>query len=99
MIALRSVLPAFLVRDVRDSVVYYWRVLGIRPDTVVGQHPHPFAIVELAEDQGFHLKRAGDAALHGNSPGIDAYVRLAGVDAFAERLHAQGARVVAAPTD
>ena len=94
----RSILPAFVVADVRATAEQYRDVLGFRIAWALGDGPGEFAIVDLAEGEGFHLKR-GDPAKARRAGDVsagskEAYVRYGGVDALRERVLAAGGKVV-----
>ncbi|HKE01645.1 MAG TPA: VOC family protein [Planctomycetota bacterium] len=94
----RSVLPTFVVDDVRATAEQHRDLYGFRIAFVLGGGSGEFAIVDLAEGQGFHLKRGDPAKARRNARiqtgAKDAYVRYGGVDALHARVKQAGGKIV-----
>lgn len=100
---LLSVLPAFVVPDVRDAAAHYRDKLGFGVCFIVGEHPDQFAIVDRAPGHGVHLRSAGGATGRSNrargGQAIDAYLRVPDADALHRELVGRGANVLSEPRD
>ncbi len=108
---LLSILPAFLVADVRRTHAFYRDVLGFANGGVWGSEPELFGIAELDGVQGFHFKSAGAGppaprprpavASDADGPPLDAYVRMAAehVQPLYVTLAKRGIPVLRAPRD
>lgn len=108
---LLSILPAFLVGDVRRTQAFYRDVLGLAHGGVWGDEPNLFGIAGVDGLQGFHFKSAPAALLaprprpaassDADGPPLDAYVRMAAehVQPLYVALAKRGIPILRAPKD
>lgn len=94
-----AAVPQFTVPDVVRTAEYYRDVLGFRIEGY-WMDPPVFGIVSRDEVEiFFNRANQGDVRTGRAAGAYDAYLRITGVDALAEKLRTSGAEILDGPVD